>query len=131
MNTVAGAMKSFFSELPDPLVPYNMQMDLVEAHSEYPQPAWIVGPWWHPSLTLLGCGGGRGAVQQHKNRSRPQRAGALTPGTEPEGHRKENQQGGARGAHIRPQPCRPEGLRSVTVKKAASCPEAPWLRAWF
>lgn len=35
MNTVAGAMKSFFSELPDPLVPYNMQIDLVEAHSEY------------------------------------------------------------------------------------------------
>lgn len=34
MNTVAGAMKSFFSELPDPLVPYSMQTDLVEAHSE-------------------------------------------------------------------------------------------------
>ncbi|XP_072547794.1 rho GTPase-activating protein 35 [Salminus brasiliensis] len=31
VNTVAGAMKSFFSELPDPLVPYNMQVDLVEA----------------------------------------------------------------------------------------------------
>lgn len=39
VNTVAGAMKSFFSELPDPLVPYNMQIDLVEAHSEYRQPA--------------------------------------------------------------------------------------------
>ena len=37
VNTVAGAMKSFFSELPDTLVPYNMQMDLVEAHSEYQQ----------------------------------------------------------------------------------------------
>ncbi|NWX94451.1 RHG35 protein, partial [Nothoprocta pentlandii] len=35
VNTVAGAMKSFFSELPDPLVPYNMQLELVEAHSEY------------------------------------------------------------------------------------------------
>lgn len=35
VNTVAGAMKSFFSELPDPLVPYSMQTDLVEAHSEY------------------------------------------------------------------------------------------------
>lgn len=35
VNTVAGAMKSFFSELPDPLVPYSMQIDLVEAHSEY------------------------------------------------------------------------------------------------
>ncbi|XP_066514754.1 rho GTPase-activating protein 35 [Hoplias malabaricus] len=31
VNTVAGAMKSFFSELPDPLVPYNMQVELVEA----------------------------------------------------------------------------------------------------
>ncbi|KAK2088764.1 Rho GTPase-activating protein 35 [Saguinus oedipus] len=38
VNTVAGAMKSFFSELPDPLVPYNMQIDLVEAHSEYRRP---------------------------------------------------------------------------------------------
>ncbi|KAJ8384419.1 hypothetical protein AAFF_G00205520 [Aldrovandia affinis] len=32
MNTVAGAMKSFFSELPEPLVPYCMQVELVEAH---------------------------------------------------------------------------------------------------
>ncbi|KAG8448430.1 hypothetical protein GDO86_015502 [Hymenochirus boettgeri] len=31
VNTVAGALKSFFSELPDPLVPYNMQTELVEA----------------------------------------------------------------------------------------------------
>ncbi|TDH14859.1 hypothetical protein EPR50_G00025660 [Perca flavescens] len=31
MNTVAGAMKAFFSELPEPLVPYSMQGDLVEA----------------------------------------------------------------------------------------------------
>ncbi|XP_048016328.1 rho GTPase-activating protein 35 [Megalobrama amblycephala] len=31
VNTVAGAMKSFFSELPDPLVPYSMQVELVEA----------------------------------------------------------------------------------------------------
>ncbi|NWX24558.1 RHG35 protein, partial [Aegotheles bennettii] len=36
VNTVAGAMKSFFSELPEPLVPYAMQVELVEAHSEYP-----------------------------------------------------------------------------------------------
>ncbi|NWW93208.1 RHG35 protein, partial [Rhynochetos jubatus] len=35
VNTVAGAMKSFFSELPEPLVPYSMQVELVEAHSEY------------------------------------------------------------------------------------------------
>ncbi|XP_003228084.1 rho GTPase-activating protein 35 [Anolis carolinensis] len=32
VNAVAGAMKSFFSELPEPLVPYNMQAELVEAH---------------------------------------------------------------------------------------------------
>ncbi|XP_069738643.1 rho GTPase-activating protein 35 [Phaenicophaeus curvirostris] len=32
VNTVAGAMKSFFSELPEPLVPYSMQVELVEAH---------------------------------------------------------------------------------------------------
>ncbi|XP_075594719.1 rho GTPase-activating protein 35 [Balearica regulorum gibbericeps] len=32
VNTVAGAMKSFFSELPEPLVPYTMQVELVEAH---------------------------------------------------------------------------------------------------
>ncbi|XP_065137652.1 rho GTPase-activating protein 35 isoform X1 [Paramisgurnus dabryanus] len=31
VNTVAGAMKSFFSELPDPLVPYSMQVEMVEA----------------------------------------------------------------------------------------------------
>ncbi|NXG40396.1 RHG35 protein, partial [Dromaius novaehollandiae] len=37
VNTVAGAMKSFFSELPEPLVPYNMQLELVEAHSELPR----------------------------------------------------------------------------------------------
>lgn len=34
MNTVAGAMKAFFSELPEPLVPYNMQGELVEAFSK-------------------------------------------------------------------------------------------------
>ncbi|XP_006627687.1 rho GTPase-activating protein 35 [Lepisosteus oculatus] len=32
VNTVAGAMKSFFSELPEPLVPYSMQLELVEAY---------------------------------------------------------------------------------------------------
>ncbi|NXW98309.1 RHG35 protein, partial [Larus smithsonianus] len=37
VNTVAGAMKSFFSELPEPLVPYTMQVELVEAHSEAPR----------------------------------------------------------------------------------------------
>lgn len=34
VNTVAGAMKSFFSELPDPLVPYSMQVEMVEAFSK-------------------------------------------------------------------------------------------------
>lgn len=37
VNTVAGAMKSFFSELPEPLVPYNMQVELVEGFSKYCQ----------------------------------------------------------------------------------------------
>ncbi|KAM4642276.1 rho GTPase-activating protein 35-like isoform 1-T1 [Discoglossus pictus] len=32
VNAVAGALKSFFNELPDPLVPYNMQVELVEAY---------------------------------------------------------------------------------------------------
>ncbi|KAM9326891.1 rho GTPase-activating protein 35 [Gastrophryne carolinensis] len=32
VNTVAGALKSFFAELPDPLVPYNLQAELVEAY---------------------------------------------------------------------------------------------------
>ncbi|XP_078287188.1 rho GTPase-activating protein 35 [Rhinoraja longicauda] len=30
VNTIAGAMKSFFSELPEPLVPYNAQVELVD-----------------------------------------------------------------------------------------------------
>lgn len=34
VNTVAGALKSFFSELPDPLVPYSLQVELVEAFSK-------------------------------------------------------------------------------------------------
>lgn len=34
INTVAGAMKAFFSELPEPLVPYSMQTELVEAFSK-------------------------------------------------------------------------------------------------
>lgn len=46
-------MKSFFSELPDPLVPYNMQIDLVEAHSEYWQSNLPMGHWQHPGLTAL------------------------------------------------------------------------------
>lgn len=34
INTVAGALKSFFSELPEPLVPYSAQVELVEAFSK-------------------------------------------------------------------------------------------------
>lgn len=37
-------MKSFFSELPEPLVPYTMQVELVEAHSEYAQGVLILIP---------------------------------------------------------------------------------------
>ncbi|XP_063794488.1 rho GTPase-activating protein 35 isoform X1 [Pseudophryne corroboree] len=32
VNTVAGALKSFFAELPDPLVPYAVQSELVDAY---------------------------------------------------------------------------------------------------
>lgn len=32
VNTVAGALKSFFAELPDPLVPYTVQTELVDAY---------------------------------------------------------------------------------------------------
>ncbi|XP_012683910.1 rho GTPase-activating protein 35 [Clupea harengus] len=31
VNTVAGALKAFFSELPDPLIPYSLQTEMVEA----------------------------------------------------------------------------------------------------
>lgn len=34
INTVAGALKSFFSELPEPLVPCVLQVDLLEAFSK-------------------------------------------------------------------------------------------------
>ncbi|XP_067875123.1 rho GTPase-activating protein 35 [Heterodontus francisci] len=34
VNTVAGAMKSFFSELPEPLVPYNAQVELVDVSKQ-------------------------------------------------------------------------------------------------
>lgn len=50
MNTVAGAMKAFFSELPEPLVPYSMQGDLVEAFSK----SWGSGERGHGAQ---GCGG--------------------------------------------------------------------------
>lgn len=34
INTVAGALKSFFSELPEPLVPCALQVDLLDAFSK-------------------------------------------------------------------------------------------------
>lgn len=34
VNTVAGALKAFFAELPDPLLPYTLQTELVEAFSK-------------------------------------------------------------------------------------------------
>ncbi|NXT36295.1 RHG35 protein, partial [Pelecanoides urinatrix] len=59
VNTVAGAMKSFFSELPEPLVPYTMQVELVEAHSEYPRgvpaPARPVSLLIHPVPAPSSC----------------------------------------------------------------------------
>ena len=35
VNAVAGALKAFFADLPDPLIPYNLHPELVEAASEY------------------------------------------------------------------------------------------------
>ena len=34
INTVAGGLKSFFSELPEPLVPCPLQVDLLDAFSK-------------------------------------------------------------------------------------------------
>lgn len=80
-----------------------MQIDLVEAHSEYWQPA---GSWAlvAPRLTLLGKygrGRGWGLVQQHENRSCPQ-ADALALGAETEGHRKRTSKMTPGGSQIRP-----------------------------
>lgn len=35
VNAVAGALKAFFADLPDPLIPYNLHPELVEAASKY------------------------------------------------------------------------------------------------
>lgn len=35
VNAVAGALKAFFADLPDPLIPYFLHPELVEAASEY------------------------------------------------------------------------------------------------
>lgn len=82
VNTVAGAMKSFFSELPDPLVPYSMQIDLVEAHSEYRQPSLARVPLAAPQLAVLGEWRERGGVQPQKNRSCPRGARTVALGAE-------------------------------------------------
>lgn len=36
VNAVAGALKAFFADLPDPLIPYSLHPELVEAASKYP-----------------------------------------------------------------------------------------------
>ncbi len=36
VNAVAGALKAFFADLPDPLIPYSLNPELVEAASKYP-----------------------------------------------------------------------------------------------
>lgn len=40
INTVAGALKSFFSELPEPLVPCALQVDLLDAFSKQTLLGW-------------------------------------------------------------------------------------------
>lgn len=34
VNAVAGALKAFFADLPDPLIPYSLHPELVEASSK-------------------------------------------------------------------------------------------------
>lgn len=40
INTVAGALKSFFAELPEPLVPCALQVDLLDAFSKQTLLGW-------------------------------------------------------------------------------------------
>lgn len=35
VNAVAGALKAFFADLPDPLIPYSLHPELLETSSEY------------------------------------------------------------------------------------------------
>lgn len=35
VNAVAGALKAFFADLPDPLIPYSLHPELVEASSKH------------------------------------------------------------------------------------------------
>lgn len=99
MNTVAGAMKSFFSELPDPLVPYSMQIDLVEAHSEYRQPGLAVGCTEAARL------------QQHQTASCALGADALALQLGSEGRK---------GRELR---MTPEGLSKGSVKRVSGFPK--------
>lgn len=41
VNAVAGALKGFFADLPDPLIPYNLHPELVEAASKNHE--WSIG----------------------------------------------------------------------------------------
>lgn len=45
INTVAGALKSFFSELPEPLVPCALQVDLLDAFSKQTPLGWEGLSW--------------------------------------------------------------------------------------
>lgn len=38
VNAVAGALKAFFADLPDPLIPYSLHPELLEAASKYKPP---------------------------------------------------------------------------------------------
>lgn len=38
VNAVAGALKAFFADLPDPLIPYSLHPELLEAASKYNPP---------------------------------------------------------------------------------------------
>lgn len=53
INTVAGALKSFFSELPEPLVPCALQVDLLDAFSKQTPLCWE-GPDQNRAYCFLG-----------------------------------------------------------------------------
>lgn len=47
VNAAAGALKAFFADLPDPLIPYSLHPELVEAASEYQA-------WFYSASSLTG-----------------------------------------------------------------------------
>lgn len=53
INTVAGALKSFFAELPEPLVPCALQVDLLDAFSKQTLLGWE-GPREHKKIICVG-----------------------------------------------------------------------------